>query len=548
MAMHVPQSGLSRMMKSGTQHYSGIDEAVVRNITACRDIANMVKTSFGPNGMNKMIINHLDKLFVTNDAATMIRELEVEHPAAKLLVMASEQQSHEVGDGTNFVIIFAGMLLQKAEGLLTMGLSPAEVIAGYEKAALKAIEILPDLVCHTVSNVRDHNEVAAALKTCLQSKQYGYEQFLADLVAKACIEAMPEEGQPFNVDYVRVVKIPGQGVLSSQVLRGMIFRRAMTEAKVTSVTDGKVAVYTGAVDWQQTETKGTVLIQSADELKDFSKGEENMLEAQIAAIKAAGVNVIVSGSRFGDMAEHFINKAGIMMVKILSKHDIRRLCKTIGATPLPRLMPPSPSELGHADKVEVQEVGDVRVTAFTQTEEASPVSTFVIRGSTANVMDDMERAVDDGVNVYKAITKDPRLLPGAGATEIALASKLERYGQAQTGLEQYAICAFAEALEAIPQVLAENAGVKAKDTVSLLYAAHAKGETCAGVDIEQDKPATLDAAKAGIFDNFPTKRWGLTFATNAAATVLRVDQIIMAKKAGGPNPGGPQKGEHLDAD
>jgi T-complex protein 1 subunit theta len=208
-------------------------------------------------------------------------------------------------------------------------------------------------------------------------------------------------------------------------------------------------VYTGAVDWQQTETKGTVLIQSANELKDFSKGEENMLEAQIASIAAAGVNVVVSGSRFGDMAEHFLSKHGIMMVKILSKHDIRRLCKAIGATPLPRLMPPSPSEIGHCDRVEVKEVGDVRVTSFTQTDEASPVSTLVIRGSTSNLMDDIERAVDDGVNVYKAISKDPRLLPGAGATEIELASRLERHGQAQTGLEQYAICAFAEALEAI---------------------------------------------------------------------------------------------------
>eukprot|EP00035_Acanthoeca_spectabilis_P020063 m.430973 g.430973 ORF g.430973 m.430973 type:complete len:549 (-) comp17238_c0_seq1:37-1683(-) len=546
MAMHVPQTGIGRMMKGGTQHYSGIDEAVVRNIQAGKDLSNMVKTSFGPNGMNKMIINHLDKLFVTNDAATMIRELEVEHPAAKLLVMASEQQAHEVGDGTNFVIILAGMLLNKAEGLLNMGLSPAEIIAGYEQAAAKAIELLPDLVCHSVENVRNHKEVAAALKTCLQSKQYGYEQFLADLVAKACIEACPESGAPFNVDYVRVVKIPGQGVLSSQVLRGMIFRRTLNEGLVKNVEGAKVAVYTGAVDWQQTETKGTVLINSAAELKDFSRGEENMLEAQIAAIKSTGVNVVVSGSRFGDMAEHFLNKAGIMMVKILSKHDIRRLCKTIGATPLPRLMPPSPSEIGHADKVDVMEVGDVRVTSFLQTEEASPVATLVIRGSTTNVVDDMERAVDDGVNVYKALTKDPRLLPGAGATEIELASRLERHGQAQTGLEQYAICAFAEALEAIPQVLAENAGVKAKDMVSLLYAAHAKGETAAGVDIEQDKPATLDAAKAGIFDNFSTKRWGLTFATHAAATVLRVDQIIMAKRAGGPAPGGPRKGEHID--
>eukprot|EP00041_Stephanoeca_diplocostata_P010625 m.169219 g.169219 ORF g.169219 m.169219 type:complete len:552 (-) comp18235_c1_seq1:421-2076(-) len=551
MALHVPKGNLSRMMKDGSKHFSGVEEAVYRNIQACKDISNMVKTSFGPNGMNKMIINHLDKLFVTNDAATMIRELEVEHPAAALLVMSSEQQAHEVGDGTNFVIIFAGMLLQKAEGLLRMGLSPTEILEGYEKAMLKAGEILPDLVCHTVKDIQDETEVRGALRTCLMSKQHGHEDFLADLVAKACIEAHPAGNeQAFNVDHVRVVKVPGQGILSSSVLKGMIFKRE-ANGTTNSVEKAVVAVYTGAVDWLQTETKGTVLIKSAAELKDFSKGEESLLEAQVKAIKATGVNVIVSGSRFGDMAEHYLNREGIMMVKILSKHDIRRLCRSIKATPMATMRPPLPQDLGHCDKVSVEEVGDVRVTCFTQSEENSSIATVIIRGSTLNMMDDIERAVDDGVNVYKAITKDPRMLPGAGATEIELALRLDRHGQAQTGLEQYAICAFAEALEAIPQVLAENAGIKAKNMVSVLYAAHAQGEATAGVDINVETPTTVDANAARIWDNFATKKWGLRFATNAACTVLRVDQIIMAKKAGGPKPpsqGGPQKGEHLDDD
>lgn len=546
MAMHVPQMGMARMMKDGAQHYSGVEEAVYRNIKACRDIAQIVKTSFGPNGMNKMIVNHLDKLFVTNDAATMIQELEVEHPAAKLLVLASEQQAHEVGDGTNFVIIFAGMLLQKAEGLLRMGLSPAEILGGFEKAKDLALEILPELVCYTVKDTKDHVEMEKALKSCLMSKQYGNEGFLSQLVAKACIDASPRaEGEPFNVDYVRVVKVPGQGVLDSSVLQGMVFKREASGA-ITSVDKAKVAVYSGPVDWIQTETKGTVLIQNADELKNFSKGEESHLEAQLQAIKDTGVNVIVSGSKFGDMAQHFLNRMGIMMVKILSKHDLRRLCRTIKATPLPRLTAPSPSEIGHCDRVSIEEIGDVRVTQFVQDEEASTVDTIVIRGATLNMMDDIERAVDDGVNVYKACTKDPRMLPGAGASEIELSLRLQKLGEAQAGLDQYAIVAFAEALECVPQVLSENSGKKAKDMISMLYATHSKGEVNAGVDIEDDGLKVVDAAKAEIFDNFATKSWGIQFATTAAITVLRVDQIIMAKKAGGPKPpGGPTKGEEL---
>jgi len=528
---------MQSMMKDGTKHFSGTEEAVFRNIQACKDIAKIVKSSFGPNGMNKMIINHLDKLFVTNDAATIIRELEVEHPAAKLLVLASQQQEHEVGDGTNFVIIFAGALLQKAEGLLQMGLSPAEVLGGFEKAVDKALEILPELACGTANNVRDIAEMERCLKTCLASKQYGYEDFLSGLVAKACVEALPEDRVDFNVDYIRVAKIVGQGVLSSSMTKGMIFRRQLTGA-IGSVKAAKVAVYSGPVDWVQTETKGTVLIQSAEELKTFSNGEENMLESQIQAIADAGTTVIVSGSKFGEMAEHFLNKHGILMVKILSKHELRRLCKAIGATPLPRMTAPSPTEMGYCDEVSVEEIGDVRVTAFRQSTEKSPLSTIIIRGATDNIMDDIQRAVDDGVNVFKQITRDPRFVPGAGAAEIELALRLAKYGSEQPGLDQYAITAFAEALESIPQTLAENAGVKAKDMVAMLYAAHAKGEATVGIDIEAPAPATKDAAAGGVWDQFSTKYWGLKFATNAASTVLRVDQIIMAKKAGGPKPPG----------
>lgn len=543
MALHVPQSQMAGMMKKGTQHHEGVEEAVYRNIQACKDIAKITQTSFGPNGMNKMIINHLDRLFVTNDAATIIRELEVEHPAAKLLVLASQQQEHEVGDGTNFVLMFAGALLGKAEGLLRMGLSPAEILGGYEKACDKALELLPDIVCYTAKNVRDQTEMEMCLKSCLASKQYGYEDFLGKLVATACIEAVPEDRVDFNVDNVRCAKIQGMGVLSSTITKGMIFRREAA-GEVTKIKKAVVVVYSGPVDMVQTETKGTVLIKTAEELKSFSKGEEDMLESQIVAMKTAGANVVVTGSKFGEMAEHFLNKHGMMMVKILSKHELRRLCKTIGATPLPRMTAPAATELGHCDEVAVEEVGDVRITAFRQDAEKAHLSTIIIRGSTNNSMDDIQRAVDDGTNVFKQITRDPRFLPGAGAAEIALASQLTEYGLAQPGLDQYAIQAFAEALECVPHTLAANAGIKAKDVVATLYAAHAKGEKNAGFDNTAEVPAVVDTASKGIMDNFSTKFWGLRFATNAANTVLRVDQIIMAKKAGGPK--APKQGEEMD--
>uniref|UniRef100_A0A8B9WI49 T-complex protein 1 subunit theta n=1 Tax=Bos mutus grunniens TaxID=30521 RepID=A0A8B9WI49_BOSMU len=504
MALHVPKAlGFAQMLKEGAKHFSGLEEAVYRNIQACKELAQTTRTAYGPNGMNKMVINHLEKLFVTNDAATILRELEVQHPAAKMIVMASHMQEQEVGDGTNFVLVFAGALLELAEELLRLGLSVSEVIEGYEIACKKAHEIPPDLVCCSAKNLQDVDEVSSLLHTSVMSKQYGNEVFLAKLIAQACVSIFPDSGH-FNVDNIRVCKILGSGVHSSSVLHGMVFKKE-TEGDVTSVKDAKIAVYSCPFDGMITETKGTVLIKSAEELMNFSKGEENLMDAQVKAIADTGANVIVTGGRVADMALHYANKYNIMLVRLNSKWDLRRLCKTVGAIALPRL-------------------------------EDGAISTIVLRGSTDNLMDDIERAVDDGVNTFKVLTRDKRLVPGGGATEIELAKQITSYGETCPGLEQYAIKKFAEAFEAIPRALAENSGVKANEVISKLYAVHQEGNKNIGLDIEAEVPAVKDMLEAGVLDTYLGKHWAIKLATNAAVTVLRVDQIIMAKPAGGPKP------------
>ena len=309
------------------QHYSGLEEAVIRNIGACKEFAHSVRSAYGPNGMNKMVINHLEKQFVTSDAATIIRELDIEHPAAKLMILASEMQDSEVGDGTNFVIILAGALLEASEELIRLGVTPTDIAEGYEKALEKCLEILPSLVCYEIKDYRNHAEVVKGIKTSIQSKQYGSEDFLAELVTKACISILPEE-TTFNVDNVRVCKVLGCGLQSSQVVQGMVFKRHV-EGEVTKAQDAKIVIYSCAVDILQTETKGTVLIKSADELMNFSRGEENLLEIQIKAIADTGAKVIVAGAKFGDMALHYIHKYGLMAVRLNSKFDLRRLSKTV---------------------------------------------------------------------------------------------------------------------------------------------------------------------------------------------------------------------------
>lgn len=524
------------MMKEGSRHFSGVDEVVLRNISTCGELGQTLTSAFGPNGLNKIIINHIEKSFVTNDAACILGQLEIQHPAAKMLLMASQMQEAEVGDGTNQVLMLAAALLNGAEDLIKMGLKPVEIADGYDLALKKALEILPELSVGEVKDLKDHNEVKKAIRAALMSKQYGQEDVLAELVAKACISITPEQ-TTFNVDNIRVCKILGLGVSKSLVLPGMVFKRVV-EGDVTKQQNAKVVVFTCPFDSMQTETKGTVLIKTAQELQDFSKGEEGMLEEQVKAIADTGARVMVTGGKVGELALHYLDKYNIMVVRLPSKFDVRRVCKIVNATPLPKMCVPTQEDLGMCDSVYIDEIGGTPVVIFRQEGRQSRVATVVLRGSTDGYLDDMERCIDDGVNNFKALTRDTRLVAGAGAFEIELARRIQAYGETLPGMEQYAVKKFAEALECVPKALCENSGVKHMDIITQLYAAHHEGNANIGIDIDGDMDSgyLVDAVKKDIFDLFLTKQWALKYAVDAATTVLKVDQMIWAKMAGGPKP------------
>ncbi|XP_020105179.1 T-complex protein 1 subunit theta-like [Ananas comosus] len=525
--------GIQAMLKEGHKHLSGLDEAVLKNIDACKELSVITRTSLGPNGMNKMVINHLDKLFVTNDAATIVNELEVQHPAAKILVLASKAQQEEIGDGANLTISFAGELLEKAEELIRMGLHPSEIISGYIKAINKTVELLDDLVEEgsETMDVRNKDEVVLRMRAAVASKQYGQEDILCPLIADACIQVCPKNPANFNVDNVRVAKLLGGGLHNCTVVRGMVLKND-TIGSIKRVEKAKIAVFAGGVDTSATETKGTVLIQNAEQLENYAKSEEAKVEELIKAVADSGANVVVSGAAVGDMALHFCERYKLMVLKISSKFELRRFCRTTGAVALLKLSQPNPDELGYADSISVEEIGGVRVTIVKNEEGGNSVSTVVLRGSTDSILDDLERAVDDGVNTYKAMCRDSRIIPGAAAAEIELARKLNEFSLKETGLDKFAIAKFAESFEMVPRTLAENAGLNAMEIISSLYAEHAAGNTKVGIDLEEG--TCKDVSTMKIWDLYVTKFFALKYAADAACTVLRVDQIIMAKPAGGP--------------
>ena len=423
----------------------------------------------------------------------------------------------------------------------------------------------------SVKDLRSPTELAKAIRTVIASKQSGSEDILSQMVAEAVLAVLPKTPSNFNVDNIRVVKIMGGSLDQSKVVKGMVFGRE-PDGSIKKASKAKVGVFSCSIDISQTETKGTVLLHNAKEMLNFTKGEESQLETIIKEIHDSGVRVVVAGSTVGELALHYLNRYNILIVKILSKFELRRLCRVVGATPLARLGAPMPDEMGSIDIVETLEIGGDRVTVFRQQNDATRTATLVIRGATQNHLDDIERAIDDGVNVFKAITRDPKLVPGAGATEMQLIERISAFGEKTPELSQYAIKKYAESFEVIPRTLAESAGLDATEVLASLYAAHHKSSTststssknpkaanhknasasddddeddddddedeedwCIGVDVEnEDGTGTLDAKEEGILDLLVSKQWAIRLATEAARTVLSVDQIIVARQAGGP--------------
>lgn len=370
-----------------------------------------------------MVINHLDRLFVTSDAATIIKESDIHHPAAKMVAMAAKMQENECGDGSNFVLSFAGELMAQAQSLLQMGLHPSEILIGYEKASVKAHELLDEAPCYTLKDIKDPDEVLRCMKSAVASKQYGLEDLLGGLITKACTHAISAKTGKLSVDNIRVQKILGGGIHDSEVVRGMVIIR-QSETSIHHVLDAKVAVFNTNIEMNQGETKGTVLLTSASELEGYSKSEEDQFELFIKGLADAGINVVVGSGSMSETAVHFFEKYKIMAIKIMSKWELKRIARAVGATPIVKLTTPTPDECGSANEVHFKEISSQKCTVIRRDTEENRMATIVLRGSTTSLLDDVERAVDDGVNAIKTLCRDRRLVPGAGATEIHLAKKI----------------------------------------------------------------------------------------------------------------------------
>lgn len=566
--MKLPTNPNLGLFKQGYNSYSNsLDGQIYRSIEAIKELHKLCLTSYGPYGRNKIIVNSLGKTIITNDAATMLRELDVVHPAVKILVMATQQQQQEMGDCSNLVMVLAGELLNCCEKLLTLGLQPIEIIEGFNMAKEFTLKEL-DIICQEIEEVEgekfitskfDPKMIQKIVKPILASKKYGFEEELSELISKAVMHILPTPADdslltqdiqvPFNVDSIRIVKIMGGSLSDSEVVKGMLFPiEPISHLKEAEMS--KVVVFNCPIDIATTETKGTVLLHNAKEMLDFSKGEEDQLDEMVKEIADSGVKVVIGGATISDLALHYLNRYNLVVMKISSKFEMRRLCKVCGATPLARLGKPTAEEVGFIEVVKLSEIGSNVVTVFKQeSSERTQCATIVLRGATKNNMDDVERCLNDGISGVKGLMKEQgaKVLPGAGSTEIELVSRITKYGEKTPGLLQLSIKQFAKAFEVIPRVLAETAGLNCNEVLPNLYAAHNNNQSDGifyGIDVDGvEEDGVKNIKQEGIFDLLAAKKFAVNVATDAATTVLSVDQIIMAKRAGGPAvPKGPKAG------
>uniref|UniRef100_A0A8C5RNF0 T-complex protein 1 subunit theta n=1 Tax=Laticauda laticaudata TaxID=8630 RepID=A0A8C5RNF0_LATLA len=538
MAAHIPMApGLPQMLKAGMKYFSGLQESLFSNLMACKVLMQCLRTCYGPLGHNKLVINHLGKMFQSSHATTILKELELESPMACLLRSAVETQQEEMGDGTNFVVLLAGALLENAEKLLRSGVSMVHIRAGYNMACKEVLRLLPGLVCISLKNPHNQEEVQWVMQSIMGSKFFGYQKFLSKLVATACIKVAPPNHTAFNPEHIRVFKAPGGGILNSYVLEGMLIP---TEAEgiIKRVERARIAVYCCPFGISRMEAKNTVMFESATQMKNFGKTEENLLTERVLGLVKAGVNVMVVGGRVESLALFYADRCRIMVVRLPSRMQLQQLCQMVGATLLYKPTVPSPEDIGHCYRVYTTEIGSTVVLVFSQHGTPCPLATVVLRGATGEMLDCLEAAIQDGVQVYKNLGTDARFLPGAGATEMALSVRLSTLGMYYPGCEQYGILEFSQALKTVLATLADNAGLPVNEIMAKMEIQHQLGNQNTGILLGVEEASTMDAAMEGILDPFLVKHRGIVLASQIAVTLLGVSDIMVAKKSGGPKPRG----------
>ena len=513
----------------GSQRYMGKD-ALRMNIMAGRIVAEIIKTTLGPKGMDKMLVDYSGNVMITNDGATILNQIDISHPAAKMIVEVARTQDQEVGDGTTTAVILAGELLKKAETLLDQNVHVSTIISGYNMATEKAINILRELGEKvTIDNEKTLIEVA---KTSMTGKaaEKSIEKLAKIAVDAVKIAINTQEGvNSVSKEDIKIIVKEGGGLEDSTVIKGLLVdeNRAL-HSMPQKIKNAKIAILTSPIEVKKTGIDAKIRITSPENVQAFLDQEEFMLKRMVDRVNNSGANVLVCKKNIDDSALHFLSNAGIYALKNVSEKEIKMISKAAGAKIINMALDLEPTDLGKAELVEERKVGDEYMT-FIEGCQDPKVSSILIRGGTKQFVDIVERVLDDAIGVLIAVVKEGIICTGAGSTEMEISKQLSTFSNSIKGREQLSIKAFAESLEGIPKAIAENSGIDMIDTIVNLRAAHNKDNSkTMGINVKNGK--VEDMLKAGVVEPLKLKEQAIKSASESVVMILRIDDVLAGKE------------------
>ena len=523
------------LLKEGASEQKG-REAQKNNIAASKIIAEIVQSSLGPRGMDKMLVDSLGDVTITNDGATILKEIDVQHPAAKMLVEISKTTDNEVGDGTTSVVVLAGALLEHAESLITQDVHPTIIVDGYRKAAKKAKQFLEEI--SDVVTANDKSILQKIAKTSMQTKLVRKDSpHLAELVVKAvsAVAEKDEDGYEIDIDDIKVEKKAGGSIKDCSIIQGIVLDKEIVHGGMPKkINEAKIALINAALEINKTETDAKINISNPQQMKAFLDEENRMLKNMVDKVIASGATVVLCQKGLDDMAQHYLAKAGILAVRRVKESDLTKLARATGARIVTNLDDLFEKDLGSAQLVEERKIEEDRWVFIEGCKHPKSV-TLLLRAGSQRVVDEVERSVHDALMVVRDVMELPSIVAGGGAPETYAASKLRTWSKSLEGREQLAAEKFADALETIPLTLSENAGMDPIDTLATLRSKQIKGEKWTGIDVMKGRVGNMKSGD--IIEPLAVKNQVISAAAEAACMILRIDDVIATAKSAGPPPG-----------
>jgi len=529
------------ILKEGSSRRRGKD-AQRANITAARIVAEVVKSTLGPRGMDKMLVDTLGDVTITNDGAAILDDMDVQHPAAKMMVEVAKTQDDEVGDGTTTAVVLAGELLRKAEELLADNIHPTVIVHGYKNAAEQAIKLLNQLALS--ADIDDKKLLKNIAVTAMRGKGIGTaREHFADIAIEAARQVAEKRGDSYTVDVdnVQLIKKEGKSLFDTELVKGIIVDKEVVHPGMPkTVKNPKIALLDCALEIEKTEFSAEIRIRDPTQMKAFLDEEAHMLKKMVDKIKNTGANVALAQKGIDDTAQHYLAKDGILACRRIKKSDMEKLARATGGKIVSNLDDFTPNDLGTCELVEEKKVGDDKMTFIQGCKDPKSLA-ILIRAGLERLVDEAERALNDALYVIADVIKKNKIVAGGGAIEAELSKQLKTYATKVGGREQLAIEAFADALEIIPKTLAENAGLDPIDILVSLRSSHDKDGIWNGVNVFTGK--IVDMMKDGVIEPVSVKEQAIKSAVESASMILRIDDVIASAKSaptprGGP-PGGP---------